>query len=48
MDDELAARLVGFDQHHLGDPLDNGTFMTLFTVSFVVPVLALAAGWVWL
>lgn len=48
MDDELAARLADFDQLHLGAPLDRDTFMTFFAVSFVVPVLALVAAWLWL
>ncbi|WP_167857883.1 hypothetical protein [Mycobacterium sp. DL99] len=48
MDDDLAAQLVDFDQHHLGDPVDRLTFMKLVVTTVLLPVLALLAGGMWL
>ncbi|WP_340536901.1 hypothetical protein [Nocardioides sp. GXZ039] len=48
MNEDLATRLVDFDQHHLGDPLDRATFTLLLVASLILPVLALLAGWMWL
>lgn len=48
MNEDLASRLADFDQHHLGDRLDRSTFVTLLVTTFIVPVVALVAGWMWL